>query len=346
MNTDLHLLYLASSPASISPYRIVDAQQHEIPWINDFLDAQKLRNLSLRSIRTYAYDLLHFARWRCRQESTVLEQLNESHLHDYVRHQMESIPKPTPQTVNHRLTVIRCLYRFHFGCELPRPSGRVRSVYKTRSPFGYGSPGHRVGGLRLKQPRHVIVPLSSDEVSLFWSSFRTHRDLGITALMLFNGLRSCEIVGLRLEDLRLSEGQFCVRGKGNKERILPLADETIQTLEIYLQTERPLVESPFVFLCLKGRKRGNPLTLAGLRSLFRHHRRLTKVLIANPHRFRHTFGTDMARSGISPPALMRLMGHSHIHTTMIYVNLSPEDVWREYRNAIQKMNRLLPPIEP
>lgn len=72
------------------------------------------------------------------------------------------------------------------------------------------------------------------------------------------------------------------------------------------------------------------MTPAALRSLFRHHLRLTRISLANPHRFRHTFGTTMARSGVSLPALMHLMGHSHIHTTMLYVRLSPEDVWREY----------------
>jgi integrase len=271
-----------------------------------------------------------------------LSQLNESRLLDYVRHQLESIPKPTPQTVNHRLTVVRCLYRFHFGCELPHQRGSVQSVYKTRSPFGFGRPGRRVGGLRLKQPRRVVVPLSSEEISKFWSSFRTYRDLSITALMLFNGLRSCEVIGLRLEELRLSEGQFRVRGKGNKERILPLSNDTMQILQCYLETERPRVDSPYVFLCLKGRQRGRPVTPAGLRSLFRHHRRLTKVTLANPHRFRHCFGTNMVRSGISLPALMRLMGHSHIQTTMIYVSLSPEDVWREYQLAIRNMQKLSP----
>jgi len=80
--------------------------------------------------------------------------------------------------------------------------------------------------------------------------------------------------------------------------------------------------------------------LAGLRSLFRHHRRQTRVLKANPHRFRHTFGADMVRAGISLPALMRLMGHSHIQTTMLYVQLSPQDVWREFYLALQKRDRL------
>ncbi|HYA87998.1 MAG TPA: tyrosine-type recombinase/integrase [Nitrospirota bacterium] len=340
MTTNLRLIYRESSPAGISPYRIVDHQDHEIRWANAFLDAQHLRSLSSRSVRSYGYDLLNFARWWCQRKSTQLSRLNESHLLDYVRHQLESLPKPTPQTINHRLTVVRCLYQFHFGRELPRGHGSVRSIYTTRSPFGYGRPGHRVGGLRLRQPRRAIVPLSSEEVSQFWSSFRTYRDLGITALMLFNGLRSCEVIGLHLEELRLSERQFRVRGKGNKERILPLSHDTMQILQCYLETERPCVDSPFVFLCLKGRKRGHPITSAGLRSLFRHHRRLTKVTLANPHRFRHTFGSSMVRSGVSLPALMHLMGHSHIHTTMLYVSLSPQDVWREYQKAIRNMHKV------
>jgi len=76
--------------------------------------------------------------------------------------------------------------------------------------------------------------------------------------------------------------------------------------------------------------------LAGLRSLFHHHRRTSHISQANPHRLRHTFGTDMARAGISIPAPMHLMGHAHIRTTMLYVQLSPQDVWREYACAVQK----------
>jgi site-specific recombinase XerD len=55
----------------------------------------------------------------------------------------------------------------------------------------------------------------------------------------------------------------------------------------------------------------------------------------------------MVRFGVSLPALMHLMGHSHIQTTMLYVKLSPEDVWREYRRAIQNAKRILPPpVQP
>jgi site-specific recombinase XerD len=84
------------------------------------------------------------------------------------------------------------------------------------------------------------------------------------------------------------------------------------------------------------------MTTAGLRSLFRHHRRSSQVAPANPHRFRHTFGADMVRAGISLPALQHLMGHSQIHTTMLYVQLAPQDVWREYTRAVANRARLTP----
>ena len=65
------------------------------------------------------------------------------------------------------------------------------------------------------------------------------------------------------------------------------------------------------------------MTAAGLRCLFRYHRRTTGVKLANPHRVRHTFASDMVRAGVSLPALMRLMGHAHIQTTLRLVQGSP-----------------------
>ena len=83
-----------------------------------------------------------------------------------------------------------------------------------------------------------------------------------------------------------------------------------------------------------------PLTPAGIRSLFRYHRKTAKVPRANAHRFRHTFGTDMVRAGVSLPALMRLMGHASIRTTMLYVEVSPEDVWAEFQKAMAKRGKV------
>lgn len=337
-----HLLYRPSSPAGISPYRIADEQSSEIPWLNEFLDAQRARGLSLCSVRAYAYDLLHFARWWFPHPPRPFAQIDESTLLDYLRHQRDHLPQPMPQTLYHRLSVLRCLYRFHYGREIPRRDG-LGPTRSPRSPFGYGGPRRTGSALGPKRPRRLVVPLSADEVARFWRSFRTFRDLSLIALMLYDGLRSQETLAIQLEDLHLAEAQLLVHGKGNKQRLLPLPPDTIRALQNYLQLERPLTNSPRLFVSLKEPRRGQPMTPAGLRSLFRHHRRQTKIVQANPHRFRHSFGADMVRAGISLPALMRLMGHAHIHTTMLYVQLSPQDVWNEFHRAIENRTRLHPP---
>lgn len=139
------LVYRPFVPASVCPYRLLDEQGHQIAWANDFLDAQRIRQLSLRSLRAYAYDLLHFARWWRQQPAQPLAEITESTLLEYVRHQLDQQPKPTPQTVNHRLGVVHCLYRFHYGCEIPAGQSHFQRTYTTRSPLGYGRQRRRVG---------------------------------------------------------------------------------------------------------------------------------------------------------------------------------------------------------
>jgi len=331
--------YLPSTPNSASPYRLLVEHGREVLWANAFLDAKHLIQCSPRSLRSYAFDLLHFARWAEPADSQPprqLVELNESVLRNYLRFQLEQQPCPAPQTINHRLDVLRALYQFHFACEVPGEA-RFQRFYTTRSPLGYGRPGRAVArGLRLREAHTVMLPLTSSEVVRFWESFHTFRDLALVGLMLSDGLRSSEALALQLADVRLSEGQILVRGKGNKQRLLPLPQDIAEVLQKYLWLERPPAASSALFVCLKGRSRGTALSPAGLRSLFRYHRRTSKIPQAHPHRFRHTFGADMVRAGISLPALQKLMGHAQIRTTMRYVQLAPEDVWHAYRNAIEK----------
>jgi DNA primase len=340
----LLLVHQPATSAGNCPYRLMDEQGSETAsWANEFPDAQHMRQLSPRSLRAYAYDLLHFARWFQDQPQTLSE-ITGATLLDYVRHQLNQQPRPTAQTINHRLTVIRCLYPFHPGEEIPAGHAHFPRTYATRPPPGYGRPNRVIArGLRLKQPRRVIQPLSAEQVAAFGASFRTFRDLAVVGLMLLDGLRSCEILTLQLEDVKLADTQLHVPGKGRKQRILPLPGEIIEVLQSCLRLERPLTNSPCLFVSLQGRHRGQPMTPAGLRSLFRHHRLCSDVPAANPHRFRHTFGADMVRAGISLPALQFLMGHSQIHTTMLYVQLAPQDVWREYARAVANRSQLISP---
>ena len=118
---------------------------------------------------------------------------------------------------------------------------------------------------------------------------------------------------------------------------------SMKLVDHYLCLERPPHSGQALFVSLKGPSRGHRMTAAGLRSLFRHHRQSTGVRKANAHRFRHTFASDMLRAGISLPALMHLMGHAQIQTTMVYLHLTPQDVWEQYTRAVAQLTRPTPP---
>ena len=337
-------IYRAGLPASSSPFRVVDEQERELEWSNRFLDMQCVRGLAPPTLRAYAHTPLHFVRWWSRQPGVdatrfTAEQFTESTLVDYVRDQLDEQPKPGPENINQRSSMLRRLFRFYFQEDMPHAPYRIQRTWYRRSPLGYGRGrmATATADLKVKVPQRVIVPLAAEQVARFWRSFRTARDLALVALMLLNGLRSREALALKLEDLLFSESQIRVHGKGARVRWLPLPPETIRLLQCYLKTERPLTNAAEVFVSLKGRARGAAMTPAGLRSLFRHHRAISGVPPANPHRFRHTFGSDMIRAGVSLPALMRLMGHAHIHTTLLYIQLTPQDVFAEYTRAVERM---------
>jgi site-specific recombinase XerD len=336
-------------PASSAPFRIVDERGGELEWANRFLDVQCVRGLAPLTLRMYAQTILHFARWWSRQPGVdatrfAAEHFSEATLVDYVRAQLDERPKPCAELINQRSAMLRRLFRFYFHDDIPHGPYRLLRAWIRRSPLGYGRGRKAVAAdLTLKVPQRAIVPLSAEQVARFWSSFRTARDLTIVALMLLNGLRSREVLTLKLGDLLLSEAQLRVCGKGSRTRVLPLPPETIRILQCWLKTERPLTNAPEVFVSLKGKARGQAMTPAGLRSLFRHHRSASGVSQANPHRFRHTFGSDMIRAGVSLPALMRLMGHAYIHTTLLYIQLTPQDVFAEYARAVEHIAKLQQP---
>jgi integrase len=175
-------------------------------------------------------------------------------------------------------------------------------------------------------------------VRSFLRSLARYRDLAIVHLMLLCGLRSREVLELELADVVFGDSQLRVRGKGGRDRALPLPELLARLLRQYLQMERPRqCTEPRLFVVLQGRRRGEPMTAAGLRSLFRHRRRRPLLAIANAHRFRHTFGSDMARAGVRLPILQRMMGHADMKTTLGYIELSLVDVAEEYRRAIDKL---------
>lgn len=331
-----------------SPFRVVEDNGREVAWINRFLDRHRVRSIADSTLRSYAHDLLHFLRWwvGVNPATAITDKaLTESALLDYIRFQTNQQPQPAAASINRRVGIAERALRLEFpDAQMPLVPD-FQYGYWRPLPLGTGRPRPALSRLRVKTPKRVVVPLSRDEVAYFWASFRTSRDLAIVGLMLLDGLRSCEVLALNRDDLLLPESQMRVRGKGNKLRWLPLPHETIQLLDHYLRLERPLNCGSPLFVGLKGRARGRRMTAAGLRSLFRYHRRTTSVRQANPHRFRHTFATDMVRAGISLPALMQLMGHSKIETTLVYVQLTSQDVYQQYARAVAQQIRRVPPAQ-
>ena len=329
-----------------SPFHIVETQSgREVPWVNRFLDRECVRCLAETTLRSYAMDLLHFVRWWAgvQQSDAVPEKALASVLPDYIRFQAGQQPRPAPATINRRVIVVGCALRNEFPDVACTAEPGFSHFFWLRSSLGAGRFRPARSRLRVKEPKRLPKALSVDQVAKFWSGFRTARDLAMVGLMLLQGLRSKEVIALNLEDVQLAESRICVHGKGSKIRLLPLASEAVHLLDHYLRLERPAACGPALFVSLKGPARGKRITPAGLRSVFRYHRRTSGVSGAHPHRFRHTFASDMVRAGISLPTLMQLMGHAHISTTMIYVQVSPRDVIEQYARALARRLRPVPP---
>jgi site-specific recombinase XerD len=332
------------------PYRVVvQTTGREIGWVNQYLDYETVRRLADHTLQSYANELLYFLRrWgSVHHTDTIAEdKLSESTLLDYVRFLSGQQPPLSGSTINTRVAIVDKALRHLFPDAPHQIAPGVQTTYWQRAPMGIGKPRLALSRLRVRTPKRTITPLSVDEVARFWSSFRTSRDLAIVGLMLLHGLRSQETLDLNQDDLLLAEAQIRVRGKGNKTRFLPLAPEAAQLLDHYRRLEWPANSSPALFVSLKGSVRGARMTPAGLRSLFRHHRQTSGVKIANPHRFRHTFASDMVRAGISLPALMQLMGHANIQTTLVYMQVTPLEVYQQYARAIAQRIRPVPVPRP
>ena len=343
---NFQVIFLNTAVNGHSPIQVVEQTTGcGVGWINRFLDREYVRRLANKSLRIYAYNLLHFVRWweNVHHTGDIAEaDLSESTLLDYLRFQSSQQPQPSASTINDRIAHADRAIRNEFPdapCQIARG---FHQAFLQRKPMGLDRPRVAMSRLRVRVPRLNIVPLSVDEVTRFWSSFHNARDLAIVGLMLMHGLRAAEVLALNPEDVLLSEAQLRVHGKGDKMRFMPLAPETTQLVDHYLRLERPNPCPAALFVVMKGPARGIRMTYAGLRSLFRHHRSSTGVQLANPHRFRHTFASDMVRAGMSLPALMQLMGHANIETTLRYVQVTAQDVYLEYARAVAQCVRPVP----
>jgi hypothetical protein len=212
-----HVIRSQTPNPAQSPLRVIEHETgREVGWVNRFLDREYVRRLADTSLRTFAYNLLHFVRWweSLHHTGDVAEgDLTESTLLDYVKFQSGQQPPPSGASINHRVADADRALRNQFPDAPSQMARGFHQPFLLRRPLGLGRLRVAWSRLRVRVPKRQMVPLSVEEVARFWSSFRTARDLAIVGLMLLQGLRSAEVLGLNEGDVLLSEAQLRVRGK-------------------------------------------------------------------------------------------------------------------------------------
>ena len=328
--------------------------------VDEFLAHLIDRNYSPKTVRSYGYDLLAFCRWLL-EEEVELVQVDVEVLLGFLRAcrdaKVPGRPGPNvvtmsgrrldqyaPATINRRLAAISALFAFVVmrdpSVKNPVPKGKEARWITAGERNGLLAHTRRRAkdrsSLRLREPRRLPTALSQTEAAELLASFKSWRDRAIAGLMLYSGLRSAEVLTLEVTDVDIGARWLKVIGKGRRERRVPLDADVASVIQVYLLTERPEPVDPGqrrLFLVAKGANRGQPLTPAGLRTIFRYHRSVSGVADGHPHALRHTFGTALAEAGVDLAVMQALLGHAHVDTTARYIHLAPAHVKAEFDAA-------------
>jgi len=185
----------------------------------------------------------------------------------------------------------------------------------------------------LKPPKLVkkaVSTLSDEEImaivnTLTLNSHCEVRNLTIFMLLLDTGLRTGELVGLKMEDIRLNEGFVKVMGKGKKERIVPIGNKAQKVLQRYFFRYRPRpahagIENAFLSV------HGTPLTENSVKCMFTRLARRSGIKRLHAHLCRHTFATRFLINGGDVFTLQQILGHSTLEMVRHYVNLASNDI--------------------
>ena len=263
----------------LGAWQLLGSDGQPVEQAERFIHTLVLRGLSPRTRRAYAYDLLEAYRWMAEADRQPGQIVGDDLIAfiDY----MKRPPPASAATINRRLRLLQRFVQFLTG-EAP-----VVAAWRQHTHALNFHSRSRRGSVRVKEPHRVIHPLKDNQVMTFYASLNTWRDRSIMLLMWAEGLRAAEVLNLTVNDIDPQGQSLRILGKGNKQRVMPLADAAANTLRLYAQLERPKTDSQAMFVVLKGPRRGQPLSAEGLRRIFRYHRRKSGIKQANPHRFRH-----------------------------------------------------------
>ena len=235
-------------------------------------------------------------------------------------------------TVRRRLSIVSGFFAFlqARGDVAANPVPRGLPTRRERSRPGQGVPLVRT----VRMLPRILAPA---QVDALMAGLRTHRDRAMVAAMVLGGLRRCEVLGLRLEDLRVAERRvFITEGKAGRQRLIPVSGRFFAAVAAYLDAERPPgAGTDRVFVVLKGPRRGQPLSATGLEEILSAARRRAGLDHATCHELRHTCLTRLREAGMALEAVQAQAGHASIESTRIYLHLADDWLAAQYRKAAE-----------
>ncbi len=231
---------------------------------------------------------------------------------------LEQVRGCTPNTRNARLAALKTFFSY-LGREIPEfldKSREINSIYKK------------------KTPHKTVDYLDTDELKAILESIdiksrNGYRDKALLLLMHNTGARVQEVVDIKLDDLRLDAArQVKLTGKGKKERIVPLWENTIEAIEAYVSKRKPMQkDEEKLFL----NDKGTNITRFGIRYIIKKY--TEKAIIAqpslkqkkvSPHTFRHTTAMHLLQAGNDLNLVRLWLGHSDLNTTHMYIEINIE----------------------
>jgi integrase/recombinase XerD len=289
----------------------------------DFLaELEFERGLSRNTLEAYRSDLLQFGAWLgdSDADATTAQHADLARFLDELAAGCDGRPPVAPATLQRKAACLRSFYR-HL---------RRENVLEHDPTADLRAP---------KKSQRLPHVLSRDEIARLLASPKgcdpqALRDRALLELMYACGLRASEAIGLQLRDVDLDAGMLRARGKGSKERIVPIGSEAIAATRVWLQRGRPalvgLAPEPHLFV----NQRGAGLTRQGLYKIVQRHARAAGLAgRMSPHTLRHTFATHLLAGGCDLRSLQEMLGHADIATTQIYTHLTADRLKDVYFDA-------------
>lgn len=249
---------------------------------NGFLAHLEVRAFAGGTVRGYAFDLLNFGRF-LDERGIMVGEVVTSDLFDWLEWQ-QAKPKrqsgrvvqlesrgAAPSTVNRRVAAVQGMFEYAVvtGARVdnPVPPGRRSMGLRARRRGALGHLGGRRprnDGRLVRQDRRLPESLEAADVAAFVADLETHRDRAVVLAMLLGGLRAAEVRSLLLANVDVGMRRLRVRGKGGRERVVPVDQAFFTELVSYLRLERPPgCATPECFVVLRGPTRGQAMTEAG-----------------------------------------------------------------------------------